>query len=73
MKTKSAKSHSIKSQSILWLLVMLGLMMLASTEVLAVGVGKICDGLAGLQCDAGLFCQKKAGSCGISDMTGTCA
>jgi hypothetical protein len=30
----------MKSKSIFWLLVTLGLMMLASTEALAVGVGK---------------------------------
>jgi Kazal-type serine protease inhibitor-like protein len=62
----------MKSKSIFWLLLTLGLMTLASTEALAVGVGKTCEGLAGLQCYAGLFCQKKAGSCGIFDLTGRC-
>jgi hypothetical protein len=34
------REENMKSKSIFWLLVTLGLMMLASTEALAVGVGK---------------------------------
>jgi hypothetical protein len=62
----------MKSKSIIWLLLTLGLMMLVSTEVLAVGVGKTCGGFIGIPCDAGLFCQLKAGSCGSADLTGKC-
>ena len=38
----------------------------------AVGPGKACGGFPGLQCDAGLFCQQKPGTCRIVDMSGTC-
>jgi hypothetical protein len=50
----------------------LALMIFVPTAVQAVGVGKQCGGLPGLQCDAGLFCQKKAGSCAVIDASGTC-
>ena len=63
----------MKAKSIFWLLVTLGLMILATTEALAVGVGKSCGGFPGIQCNAGLFCQHKAGRCFIIDDSGTCA
>jgi hypothetical protein len=47
--------------------------LLAPGGAQAVGAGKTCGGFLGLQCDAGLFCQYRAGSCGFFDMTGTCA
>jgi hypothetical protein len=40
---------------------------------LAVGLGKQCGGFPGIQCDPGLFCQKKPGQCFIIDISGTCA
>jgi hypothetical protein len=51
----------------------LALMIFVPTGANAVGAGKVCDGLPNIQCDAGLFCQKKAGSCSIIDLSGTCA
>jgi hypothetical protein len=41
----------------------------------AVGVGKACEGFVfpPQQCNAGLFCQKKAGQCFFADGGGTCA
>jgi Kazal-type serine protease inhibitor domain len=42
------------------------------TVAQAVGPGKQCGGFPGFQCDPGLFCQKKPGSCSIIDMSGTC-
>jgi Kazal-type serine protease inhibitor-like protein len=42
-------------------------------SVQAVGLGKQCGGFPGIQCDAGLFCQKKPGQCFIIDISGTCA
>jgi Kazal-type serine protease inhibitor domain len=39
----------------------------------AVGVGQHCGGFPGIQCDAGLFCQKKPGQCLVMDTSGTCA
>jgi hypothetical protein len=49
------------------------LMIFAPAGASAVGVGKTCGGFPGLQCDAGLFCQKKPGQCAVIDMSGTCA
>ena len=50
----------------------LALMIFAPTGASAIGVGKTCGGFPGLQCDAGLFCQQKAGTCKVIDMAGTC-
>jgi Kazal-type serine protease inhibitor-like protein len=49
-----------------------GLMLFTLTAVQAVGVGKTCGGFPGIQCNAGLFCQHKAGACFIFDISGTC-
>jgi hypothetical protein len=38
----------------------------------AATVGEKCGTVAGIQCDAGLWCQFKAGSCGVKDAEGTC-
>ena len=51
----------------------LALMISVTTGAGAVGIGKQCGGFPGIQCDAGLFCQKKPGQCSIIDMSGTCA
>ena len=51
----------------------LALMISIPTSADAVGLGKQCGGFPGIQCDAGLFCQKKPGQCSIIDMSGTCA
>jgi hypothetical protein len=36
------------------------------------GVGQMCGGLLGAQCDAGLFCELTAGQCAVADASGTC-
>ena len=51
----------------------LALMIFVPATAGAVGLGKQCGGFPGIQCDAGLFCQKKAGQCSIIDISGTCA
>jgi hypothetical protein len=51
----------------------LALMTFVPTGASAVGVGKQCGGFPAIQCDAGLFCQKKPGSCAVIDISGTCA
>jgi hypothetical protein len=51
----------------------LALMISIPTSADAVGLGKQCGGFPGLQCDAGLFCQNKPGTCSIIDISGTCA
>jgi hypothetical protein len=38
----------------------------------AAGPGKQCGGFPGIECNAGLFCQFKTGSCGFFDMSGIC-
>jgi hypothetical protein len=35
--------------------------------------GQMCGGIAGIQCDAGLWCQMPTGQCVIPDGAGTCA
>src|SRR5436305_12707029 len=55
------------------LLAVLALMISVPTTADAVGLGKQCGGFPGIQCDAGLFCQKKPGQCFIIDISGTCA
>jgi Kazal-type serine protease inhibitor domain len=62
----------MKTKSILTLATTLAALTLASTAVEAVGVGKTCGGFPGIQCNAGLFCQHKAGTCFILDFSGTC-
>lgn len=48
------------------------LLLLAPAGAAAVGVGKVCGGLAGVRCDAGLFCDRPAGRCGAADVQGSC-
>jgi hypothetical protein len=52
--------------------VALGLALFAPGGASAVGVGKTCGGIAGIPCDAGLFCQFKPGTCNIVDNQGRC-
>jgi hypothetical protein len=46
--------------------------LLLSSSASAVGVGRTCGGIAGIPCNAGLFCEMKAGRCGIADDQGRC-
>jgi hypothetical protein len=50
----------------------LALMLLPISAANAVGPGKQCSGLPGIPCDAGLFCQKKPGTCAVIDASGIC-
>jgi hypothetical protein len=54
------------------LAVALGLQILVPTSASAVGVGRTCGGLVPIQCDAGLFCETRAGKCGVADGQGRC-
>jgi hypothetical protein len=64
----------MKSGHLFSLFAALALMMISvPTSAGAVGLGKQCGGFPGIQCDAGLFCQKKHGQCSIIDISGTCA
>jgi hypothetical protein len=43
-----------------------------SVTASAVGVGQTCGGIVGIQCDAGLWCETRAGFCKGADVQGTC-
>jgi len=45
---------------------------LLPADASAVGVGQTCGGIAGIPCDAGLWCEWRAGMCGVPDMQGNC-
>jgi len=49
-----------------------GLLLLPSAPASAAGAGETCDGIAGIQCDAGLWCEHPAGQCDVADAAGTC-
>jgi hypothetical protein len=57
---------------LLALIATLAVTLLAPLPVLAVGEGRICGGIAGLACDAGLWCETRAGFCHAADVQGTC-
>lgn len=38
----------------------------------AVGVGKMCGGIAGIRCNRGLFCEHRPGACRVADAAGRC-
>jgi hypothetical protein len=63
----------MKTRLVVSLAAALALTIFVPTGANAVGVGKQCGGFPGIQCNAGLFCQNKAGSCSIIDLSGTCA
>ena len=54
------------------LTIILGLAFFASTNATAVGTGKTCGTIAGIQCDYGLWCDLRAGKCGAPDIDGKC-
>ena len=53
-------------------MIALALLLTALPNASAVGPGQRCGGFPGLQCDAGLFYQKRAGTCAVIDMAGRC-
>ena len=34
--------------------------------------GEMCGGIAGIQCQDGLYCKKQVGQCAVADVSGTC-
>jgi len=46
--------------------------MIAVPGAQAAKLGQQCGGFVGIQCDAGLFCQFKPGTCGRFDQMGVC-
>jgi len=45
---------------------------LPSAPLSAAKLGETCDGLAAIQCDAGLWCEHAEGQCAVADVSGTC-
>lgn len=43
-----------------------------SSTASAVGEGAMCGGIAGIQCDAGLWCDPEPGNCRGADIAGKC-
>lgn len=43
-----------------------------TSRVLAAGEGEACDGIAGVKCDSGLWCEHTANTCGAADAGGKC-
>jgi len=50
----------------------ISLSLLAWTGADAARLGERCGGVAGMQCDQGLWCETAAGQCRTADATGTC-
>jgi hypothetical protein len=48
------------------------LSLLATAPAGAAKLGETCDGIAAIQCDAGLWCEHPAGQCNVADASGTC-
>ena len=72
LKMEERMRTSLVRQTMAALMVALGLVLFAPTGASAVGVGKTCGGIRGTPCDAGLFCEMKAGTCNIADNQGKC-
>jgi hypothetical protein len=50
----------MKTRLVVLLAAALALMIFVPTGANAVGVGKMCGGIGGIQCDAGQLCQKES-------------
>lgn len=58
-----------------WFMPLTGLAFLSASFMApagAGGIGETCDGIAGLRCDEGLWCEHPAGQCNVADGSGTC-
>lgn len=49
-----------------------GFLALSLSPSLAANEGETCDGIAAIQCEAGLWCEHPAGQCNVADGAGTC-
>lgn len=58
---------------LLWrLAIALALSLFVFAPASAAKVGEMCAGIAGIQCDKGLWCDPEAGQCGGADIAGKC-
>jgi Kazal-type serine protease inhibitor domain len=48
------------------------LLALPPSGSLGATLGETCDGIAGLRCDEGLWCEHAAGQCNMADAAGHC-
>ena len=46
---------------------------LSASSLSAAAAGETCDGIAGIQCDEGLWCEHPAAQCSVADGAGMCA
>jgi hypothetical protein len=60
------------TRTIVFAALLMAAQVLAAGAVEVVGLGKSCDGFAGIKCAAGLRCEHDAGYCGGADIGGTC-
>lgn len=49
-----------------------GLLLASGTFASAAKLAEMCDGIAGIQCDAGLWCEHPPGECNVADGSGKC-
>ena len=63
---------SFARQAMAALTLTFGLALLAPTGAGAVGVGKMCGGIAGIPCDYGLWCDIAPRMCNVKDAAGKC-
>jgi len=59
-------------QTVIALAVFLAAGFVTPNGAAAVGVGKTCGGIAGIACDGDLWCEPRAGRCGVADVQGIC-
>ncbi len=53
-------------------LIVLILLLTWSGAGIAATLDDTCDGVGGIQCDAGLWCEHEAGQCNVADAAGKC-
>ena len=67
------KSLSLKSFAVAFAFALILVALLGQTySARAVGIGGTCAGVAGLGCDAGLWCELEPGTCKRADAEGRC-
>ena len=59
-------------RALLVLAVLACLLTLPLSPSFAAKVGETCDGIAGIKCDEGSWCEHPAGECNVADGAGTC-
>src|SRR5258705_3947782 len=66
----ASKEANMKTGLFVSIAAALALMISVPTGANAVGLGKQCGTIVGIQCDAVLFCQSTPGQCNVADAAG---